>query len=183
MAQNRPAPAYQEYAASMLANVKFRLMGIPERGLLYTMRLECWVNGQVPSDPSQLAKVLGLDSQAVKECLPAMKAFFDERDGMLFSPELDDYRKHLEDARQKKIEGGKKGAAISHRQRKEPKSVAHDAMGNPEVTHWVTHGSLVQSSSGQSSQEHSSQKQSSGRELSEHDEWLNDYESASNGFD
>jgi hypothetical protein len=33
MSQNRDAPAYQEYAASMLANLQFRLLPLEARGL------------------------------------------------------------------------------------------------------------------------------------------------------
>ena len=39
MSQNRDAPAYQEYAANLLARREFRAMSLPERGLLYTLRL------------------------------------------------------------------------------------------------------------------------------------------------
>ncbi|MDD2775937.1 MAG: hypothetical protein PHU06_08275 [Gallionella sp.] len=38
MTQNREPPAYQEYAATMLANKNFRLMSLEERGLFFTMR-------------------------------------------------------------------------------------------------------------------------------------------------
>lgn len=60
MTQNRDAPAYQEYAAALLARLPFRTMTLQDRGLLYTMRLECWVNVRLPNDHNSLAKVLGL---------------------------------------------------------------------------------------------------------------------------
>ena len=57
MAQNRlPAPCYQEYAASMLANLDFRQMPLSARGLLYTLRLECWENHRLPADSNKLCK-------------------------------------------------------------------------------------------------------------------------------
>jgi hypothetical protein len=59
--QKREPPAFQEYPASILAERNFRLMSLPERGLLFTIRLECWVNGSVPSLPDELAKYLGLN--------------------------------------------------------------------------------------------------------------------------
>ena len=48
MAQNREPPAFQEYAAAMMAKTDYRLMSLAGRGLLYTMRLECWVNLTCP---------------------------------------------------------------------------------------------------------------------------------------
>ena len=50
MAQNRTPPAYQEYAASVIANGDYRVLSLAERGLLYTLKLECWVNHRVPKD-------------------------------------------------------------------------------------------------------------------------------------
>jgi len=41
MAPNRTAPAYQEYAASMMARFEYRTLTLAHRGLLYSMRLEC----------------------------------------------------------------------------------------------------------------------------------------------
>ena len=52
-------PAYQEYASTMLADISFRSMNLEERGLLYTLRLECWANGSLPSDITTLSIVLG----------------------------------------------------------------------------------------------------------------------------
>ena len=55
MAQHRDPPAYQEYAASMMARTEYRVLSLEGRGLLYTLRNECWVNGQLPADPATLA--------------------------------------------------------------------------------------------------------------------------------
>jgi len=65
MSQNRDAPAYQEYAAAILARLAFRTMTLQDRGLLFTMRLECWVNVRLPSEHNNLAKVLGLPTAEV----------------------------------------------------------------------------------------------------------------------
>ncbi|MFZ4539599.1 hypothetical protein [Propionivibrio sp.] len=76
--QNREAPAYQEYAASMLAKIDFRTMTLAEQGLLYVMRLECWVNDRLPSNPARLAKVLGRSIEDVTQAIPAVLPFFIE---------------------------------------------------------------------------------------------------------
>ena len=109
--QNRDAPAYQEYAASMMAKLEYRGMSLAERGLLYTMRLECWVNDKLPADPGKLAKVLGYSEAEISETLPAVVPFFVELVGFLSSPELDSYKLHLADAKKRMSDGGKKSAS------------------------------------------------------------------------
>lgn len=90
--QNREPPAFQEYAAAMLSRREYRAMTLAERGLLYSLRLECWVNRTAPADPCILAKVLGYSADEVRTALPAVLAFFTFAGDELFSPELDDYR-------------------------------------------------------------------------------------------
>ena len=111
MAQNRPAPCYQEYTASMLANVNFRQMPLAARGLLYTLRLECWENHRLPADPSKLASVLRFDESEIIAAMQWLDTFIRIKDGWLTSPELDDYRQHLADRLKAQSNVGKKGAA------------------------------------------------------------------------
>ena len=111
MAQNRPAPCYQEYSASMLANFQFRQMPLAARGLLYTLRLECWENHRLPADSKRLASVLRFDETEIVSAMQWLDAFFRVDDGWLTSPDLEDYRKHLVDQRRAQSNGGKKGAA------------------------------------------------------------------------
>ena len=65
MAQSRDAPAYQEYPANFMARIQYRVMSLAERGLLLTLRHECWVNKQVPADPRTLARMLGYEVNEV----------------------------------------------------------------------------------------------------------------------
>ncbi len=101
MAQNRKAPAYQEYAATILAQLSFRTMSLQDRGLLYTMRLECWVNMCLPNNHIELAKVLGVPAAEVMTSLPAVMPFFEIAGNFIISPELEDYRIHLENRKLK----------------------------------------------------------------------------------
>ena len=110
MAQNRPPPAFQEYAANMMARLEYRSLTLAERGLLLTLRHECWVNGRLPSDPNRLAKVLGFTADEVRQALPAVMPFFAEFDNFLICPDLENYRIHLENARNRMSAGGKKSA-------------------------------------------------------------------------
>jgi hypothetical protein len=121
MSQNREPPGYLEYAAAIMAKLAYRTMTLQERGLAWTMRKECWVNGKLPGRHDLLAKVLGVTQQEIDDCLPAVMAFFDESDGMIFCPELEDYRKHLEERRENQRRHGKAGAAITNSKRKPPK--------------------------------------------------------------
>lgn len=139
MAQNRDAPAYQEYAASILAQITFRTMTLQDRGLFCTMRFECWVNKRLPANPNLLAKVLGLSSTQVTASLPAVMPFFRIDDGYIISPELEDYRAHLADRKSKQSEGGKRGSAktnSSHKAKNKSEDIADagDPPGNSQVS-------------------------------------------------
>ena len=120
MSHNRDAPAYQEYAATILAQLPFRTMTLQERGLLYTMKLECWVNVRLPHNHNDLAKVLGLPVAEVAASLAAVMSFFEVVDGFIISPELENYRAHLADRKSKQSQGGKRGSTITNGKRNRP---------------------------------------------------------------
>lgn len=125
MAQNRPPPSFQEYANNWLANRHYRLATLAERGLLQTMRYECWVNHSLPSDPATLARVIGFTSEEVSRALPAVMPFFAETaEGQIISPELEDYRAHLASIRVKQSAGGKNGAAKTNGKNKSSETLA-----------------------------------------------------------
>ena len=143
MAQNRKPPAYQEYASTTLANISFRSMNMEARGLLHTMRLECWANYELPSDLELLSSVLG--KPVTPDLLKAVGSFFDIDDKRIICPELEDYRAHLEERREKQSKGGKKGAETTNNNRK--------ATGNPQVPRRGSGESLVQSNTTKQSQD------------------------------
>lgn len=120
MAQNRQPPAYQEYAASIMARVEYRAMSLAHRGLLYTLRLECWINHTLPENPATLAKVIGFDAAEIASALPSVLPFFSVKDGLISCPELDDYREHINGIRNRQSEGGKQGAAVTNAKSKRP---------------------------------------------------------------
>jgi len=176
MAQNRDAPAFQEYPAAMMARIPFRTMSLAGRGLLYTLRLECWVNRSVPANPRTLARVLGYAPEDIEDILPEVLPFFAVTDDMLSSPELDDYRAHLETVREKQSQGGKQGAARTNAKRQSvaTETPAGDLPGDSQVTRV----SLVQPSKAQ----HSPVKQSPDVLMTGAlTEWTNEYDRHSNG--
>ena len=130
MSQNRDAPAYQEYAATILAQLPFRTMTLQDRGLLYTMRLECWVNMRLPQNHNDLAKVLGLPVAEVAGSLAAVMPFFEVVDGFIISPELENYRAHLVDRKSKQSQGGKRGSAIANGKRNRSAKAVDDGVAS-----------------------------------------------------
>jgi len=118
MSQNRKAPAYQEYAAAILAQLPFRTITLQDRGLLWTMRMECWVNKQLPNNPNVIAKALGLPVDEVVTSLPAVMPFFRIEGDFIICPELEDYRMHIEKIRKKKSTGGQNSAAKKAKERR-----------------------------------------------------------------
>ena len=95
--QGRKAPAYQEYASDMIARLDYRTLTLPQRGLLYSMRLECWVNQFLPESPSVLARILGFDAAEVAAEVPYVMPFFECENGRIFAPDLEAYREHLDE--------------------------------------------------------------------------------------
>ena len=130
--QNREPPAYQEYATAMLASRDYRLMTATARGVLYSMRLECWANKTLPGEPGALAKILGLDAHDVDAALPATIPFFTLENGEIRCPELDQYRAHLETRHSKQSQGGK-ASAVTRANDKPGKSREKKGFGNKSV--------------------------------------------------
>ncbi len=111
MQPNRTAPAYQEYAASMMARLEYRTLTLAQRGLLYSMRLECWVNQFLPESAEVLARILGFDPAEIAAELPYVMPFFEVENGRITSPDLEAYRRRVEGIRERQAQGGKAGAA------------------------------------------------------------------------
>jgi len=148
MAEKRPPPAYQEYAATMLANINFRAISLEERGLLYTLRLECWENKSLPRDTTVLSKVLGLPVS--ESALKAIEPFFKYEDNAITSPELDNYQLALDERKEKQRKGGQKGAKVTNS--RSDKSPPNRTAGNPQVSRRGSGGFLVKSNPEKQSQ-------------------------------
>ena len=181
MNQNRNPPAYQEYAATILSDKKFRLMTLEERGLLYTMRLECWINREIPSDEVDLAKYLSYHPAEIQKALSQrVKGFFDIKSGMFYCPELENYRQHLNARKEKQSQGGKRGANITNGKHTKTINKANTSnlgksSGTLQIPRQGTRGSLVQFKTVKPSQNQLSDSDDS------HDSWVDDYNQASNG--
>lgn len=167
MSQKLPPPAYQTYAANILANFSFRQATLAQRGLANTIELECWVNGKIPFDVEKLAKVLGYAPSEIKSALSEAIRIgeFVVHDGFISSQRLDNYKVHLADRREKQVSGGKKGAAITNRRDIKLSSVyERKVSGESQVESQVL--SIAKSST---------EKQNQTQSI---DKWVSDYERA-----
>lgn len=169
--QNRNPPAFQEYAAAMMATVQYRLLSLAERGLLYTLRLECWVNARVPHDPKELAKYLGVNEMELCAAMPRVMFFFGKEEESIYCPELENYREYLSQVRAKQSTGGKKGAVKANEQRQKLEEAA--AVNSSRVPQGLTTGSLDKSSPNKLSSNSVINKEVS----NEHEEWIKDFDS------
>lgn len=121
--QKRRAPAFQEYAADLLANTHYRMMSLEEKGLLHVLRNECWVNDRVPSKHDELASYLGLEVARVATCLSSrVMTFFIFKNEFLICPELDAYRASLIERSNKLSVGGSKGGKRAQEKNKANKA-------------------------------------------------------------
>ncbi len=135
MSQNRKAPAYQEYAADILAQLPFRTISLQDRGLLWTMCMECWVNKQLPNNPEVIARALGLPLDEVVFSLPSVMSFFNIVDDFIVCPELENYRAYIESRKQKQSQGGINSASkkAKDKRKKAIKSISNVISSNLKV--------------------------------------------------
>jgi uncharacterized protein YdaU (DUF1376 family) len=162
----RPAPAFQEYAADMLANRNFRVMSLEERGLLMTLRYECWVNQSVPANCDELAKTLGVPEVNITKAMThRVKSFFTVNGQEMVCDELDAYRTQLSNRREAMSKGGRNGGVNTQSKHKSNQATLE--------------GTLKPLSGVQKSGVEKSKNQSSGRSNLnniETDEWLEEYD-------
>jgi hypothetical protein len=145
------------------------MMSLAERGLMDTMRRECWVNGSIPKEPEELAAYLGKSVEDIKKNLSIkVLYFFREKHDSLICPELDAYRSGLADKKQRMSEGGRRGGKSTQHQNKVAKATL-EAMSKPLSGNELSRGEVS-----------GIEKQSLGEGITkqEVDEWNADYDSA-----
>jgi hypothetical protein len=122
--ERRPPPAFQEYASDMLANSKYRMMSLAEKGLFDLLRRECWVNHEVPFEKPEMASYLGIPiSDIEKNLTHKVLSFFQEKNQFLTCPELDNYKQGLKEKHEKMANGGRNGGKrtqYNHKSSKAP---------------------------------------------------------------
>lgn len=178
-------PAYQEYAADMLANRCFRLMTLEQRGLLYTLRLECWVNGSVPGDPALLARMLAVDRDEVAPLIAAIDPFMEAAgNAELRFADLERYRRE-QMVRREKLKSGA-AATNSKRRASMPSKSASAVQESPSKSLGVSLGDALGESPLRGKERSGAElkgEASSGKDDDQHKNWLKEYNSVSESID
>lgn len=103
-------PAFQEYPADYLGNRDWRCLTLAQRGLLQTMRFECWTVGNVPADQEELAQCVGIAVDELAKMLTSkVLQYFNKVGDSYVCEALDNYKAYLVNRREKMVEGGRKG--------------------------------------------------------------------------
>jgi hypothetical protein len=86
-------------------------MNLQERGLWITLYMEFWVNGSMPADINELAKLLGFTTSDIEQSLSKLQySFIENINGELICKELEEYRQGYLERREKQRLGGLIGA-------------------------------------------------------------------------
>lgn len=171
--RKKQPPAYQMYAADILATKEYRMMNLEERGLFLSLHLDIWVNDEVPFDNHDLALYLGFPVEDIVRARSRyLDQFFTQCGEYFCCPEHDAYKAMLDERREKQSQGGKKGQRIKKAK----------AKGLPETP---PKGSRVEASSDELNKEEVSREALSRTETSfQHvsegiEQWLEDYDNVS----
>jgi len=109
----RPLPYFQCFASDWMACEDYALMSAAERGLLFSMLNAAWVNGSVPADSANLARIVQLEEPSVSSGLTKrVLKWFTEQVGdpaRLICTELERQRAESIAHRQKLADGGRRG--------------------------------------------------------------------------
>lgn len=139
-------PAYMEYPANILAREEYRGMSLSERGLMYMMKKECWVNQEIPADIKVLAAYLHVSVSEIESCLPNVMWYFKNDGKKIACPSLEKYRDEQDARYAKQVEGGRRGASKTNDKRKTGRgdSAEDQPSGMPQVPRRAGVGSLDQ---------------------------------------
>lgn len=89
----KAVPYFPLYAANFIASRPYKLMTLQQRGLWISIYMECWVNGSLPADINEMAKLLGFPVNEVEQAMSQLHySFLEKSDGQLISKELEEYR-------------------------------------------------------------------------------------------
>ena len=178
----RPPPAYLEYPSDLLANMKFRRMSLPERGLWQTMRLECWVNKTLPKNPEEIALVLNLPLNEVQANLTSgVLGFFVENEEGFYCKELEEYRADQLHRQNALSRGGKKGGEKTQQKNRDMQAISQGKVqGWPEGKLKPLRGNEMSGDEMQGEESPIRNSSTGGNLPNEtHDEWISDFENSS----
>jgi uncharacterized protein YdaU (DUF1376 family) len=95
-------PAFQFYPDAFLSSTKVMAMSMTERGIYITLLCACWLDGSLPSDTADLARMVGMKPVQFAKIWPHNLArCFAEKKGRLVNPRLERERQKQIDYRTK----------------------------------------------------------------------------------
>ena len=109
----KTSPAYQWYVKDAMSDERYVLLTLEQRGAYRDLLDLQWIQGSIPSDIDDLARLLRTDSATMAAIWRAVGSFFAEvagSPGRLANRRLERERENIESQRRKKSEAGKKGA-------------------------------------------------------------------------
>jgi uncharacterized protein YdaU (DUF1376 family) len=102
------SPAFQYYPRDVLMDTRVAAMSLEQFGAYWTLMSYVWLEGSLPLDEKNLARLLRVTPEEFRSLWDAVKALFKVKDGSITSPELDEQRKKQAAWRLKSAEGGRK---------------------------------------------------------------------------
>lgn len=107
---DRNLPYYKWFWQDWRANRKVQRMSYIERGLYRELLDECWVEGFIPNDISELADICGCPDEVMADAWQVLESCFDvQDDGTLINSKLHNLRTAKDVERMVKSANGKKG--------------------------------------------------------------------------
>lgn len=149
------SPAFQFYPADFLADEHVALMSLAARGAYITLLCYCWREGSIPAETDKLARLCGVDSNAMAELMAELSPCFSSAIGepsRLINLRLYEEKEKQENHRKERALAGQKGAEKRWKRRR--KSIetkvgaAEDSLAN--VLPMAKNGSSSSSSSSSS---------------------------------
>ena len=104
------SPAFQFYPGDYLSSQRVSLMTLEEEGAYIRLLCYCWKHGHIPSDPIQLAHLIGKGA-TVKLATKVSKMFTDKGGSRLVHDKLETLRAERNRWVEKSRQGGMKSAA------------------------------------------------------------------------
>ena len=106
-------PAFQFFARDFLADANVLAMTLEERGLYITLLALSWMEGSIPPETSEIARLIHYpERQAKKVWDRVSRCFVAREDGRLVNPRLEIERQKQDDYRRRQAERGSIGGSV-----------------------------------------------------------------------
>jgi uncharacterized protein YdaU (DUF1376 family) len=111
MPQRTTAPAFQFYPKDFLSSSKVSRMSMTERGIYITLLSYAWLDGSLPSDLGDLAKIVGMRADRFERIWKAgpLQECFICRQTRVYNERLEIERKKQQEFRRRQSDNGKLG--------------------------------------------------------------------------